>query len=71
MSGLFSTSTKKEEPVRMPVPDDPASKAAQERERRKVANRGGRASTILTSPESRTSTAGTTSYTNSLLGQAG
>lgn len=37
----------------MPDPDDPANRAARARRRAQVLGRGGRRSTILTTPESR------------------
>jgi hypothetical protein len=53
----------------MPVPDDAAAKAADMRQRQMIAARSGRASTMLSRQNS--SSAGTQSYGNSLLGQAG
>lgn len=55
-------------PVRMPVANDIADRNAAARERRNIGERSGRSSTIMTRPNG--ATAGTTAYTNSLLGQA-
>lgn len=68
MSELFGKKPEQPKPVRMPVEDDAESKAAQERQRRAIATRGGRSSTVLSRPSSG---AGTSAYSNSLLGQAG
>lgn len=69
MSGLFGKKPKEPEPVRMPVPEDAESRAAAERKRREVSERGGRASTVMT--RRKTGDAGTSAYGNSLLGQGG
>jgi hypothetical protein len=72
MSGLFGGKTPKPEPaVRMPVPDDKSSQMAAERQRRAIAGREGRTSTVLSRQRAAPSQAGTSSYGNSLLGQAG
>jgi len=67
MSALFGS--KKQEPQRvqrMPLPDDEQAKQAAARSRQSSLSRTGRASTILS--RRGTSEAGTTSYSNSLLG---
>ena len=69
MSGLFGKAPKPADPTPMPVPDDAAAKAADMRQRQMIAARSGRASTMLSRQNS--GSAGTTSYSNSLLGQAG
>lgn len=69
MSGLFGKKPKESEPVRMPVPKDEESRAAAERKRMQISERGGRASTVLT--RRRSGDAGTSAYGNSLLGQGG
>jgi hypothetical protein len=69
MSGLFGKAPKPADPTPMPVPDDAAAKAADMRQRQMIAARSGRASTMLSRQNS--SSAGTQSYGNSLLGQAG
>lgn len=69
MGFLFPKKPKPEDPVRMPVPDDTASLAAADRQKRAIATRSGRASTVLTRKTG--GEAGTTSYGNSLLGSAG
>lgn len=66
MANLFGSKPKAPEPVRMPVDNDAETKAAEERQRRAIATRGGRSSTILSRPSG-----GTSAYGNSLLGQAG
>lgn len=71
MSGLFGKTPKPEAPVRMPVPEDQASRMAAERQRRAIAGREGRAQTVLSRPTGGQSGPGTASYGNSLLGQAG
>lgn len=68
MSGLFGSKPKAPDPVRMPVADDAAAKAAAERQRLAMQTRGGRSSTILSR---QSGGAGTGAYGNSLLGQAG
>lgn len=67
MSGLFGKTPKAEDPARMPVMGDAASKAAEERKRREIASRGGRASTNLTKGSGGS---GTDAYKASLLGSA-
>lgn len=70
MSFLFGGKKQQPEPVaRMPVPEDADARMAAERQRRSIANRSGRSSTILS--RQRGAEAGTSSYGNSLLGQAG
>lgn len=69
MSGLFGKAPKPADPTPMPVPDDAAAKAADLRQRQQIAARSGRASTMLSRQSG--GGAGTTSYSNSLLGQAG
>lgn len=68
MSGLFGKTPKPADPVRMPVEGDTATKAAEERQRRAIAQRSGRSSTKLSQ---RSGEAGTSSYSNTLLGSAG
>jgi hypothetical protein len=68
MSFLFGKKQKQADPTPMPVPDDAQARAADLRQRQQIASRSGRASTMLSR---RTGDAGTTSYSNSLLGQAG
>lgn len=70
MSSLFGKAPKPEAPVRMPVPDDTAALAAADRQRKAIATRSGRASTVM-SRRSGNGEAGTSSYSNSLLGSAG
>lgn len=68
MAALFGKKPEKPQAVRMPVDNDASVKSAEERQRRAIAARGGRSSTILSRQGG---TAGTTAYKNSLLGQAG
>lgn len=68
MASLFGKKPEEPKPVRMPVDDDATVKAAEDRQRRAIASRGGRSSTILSRQGG---TAGTAAYKNSLLGQAG
>ena len=69
---LFGKAPKPTPPTPMPVPDDAAARAADLRERQKDASRTGRPATILTNRSQRGGAdAGTASYSNSLLGQAG
>lgn len=68
MGALFGDKPEKPKPVRMPVAGDVAERNAAARERRNIGERSGRSSTIMTRPTG--ATAGTTAYTNSLLGQA-
>ncbi|RWK39254.1 MAG: hypothetical protein EOR40_04385 [Mesorhizobium sp.] len=70
MGALFGSKPKVADPTPMPVPDDAAAKAADLRQRQMIASRSGRASTML-SRQSGGAPAGTQSYGNSLLGQAG
>ena len=70
MSGLFGKAPKVADATPMPVPDDAAAKAADLRQRQQIASRSGRASTML-SRRTGGGDAGTSSYGNSLLGQAG
>lgn len=69
MSFLFGKAPKPEPAQRMPVPDDKDARMAAERQRMKIAGRSGRQSTMLS--RGRTGEAGTSSYSNSLLGAAG
>lgn len=69
MGGLFGKTPKPEPAVRMPVPDDASALAAQDRQKRLIATRTGRASTVMS--RNRGGDAGTSSYGNSLLGSAG
>jgi hypothetical protein len=70
MGALFGgKAPKPEAPTPMPTPDDAAAKAADLRQRQQIAARSGRASTMLSRQNG--GNAGTTSYSNSLLGQAG
>lgn len=74
MGGLFGKAPKAADPVKMPVADDAATLAAQERQRQQVAARSGRASTVMSRRAGNGRTggdAGTSSYSNSLLGSAG
>lgn len=57
------------QPVRMPDPEDPDTREAEERQRRQIAARSGRASTVLSRGAG--GSPGTSAYRNSLLGQAG
>jgi hypothetical protein len=56
----------------MPDTEDPAVKEAQKRAAAAVQQRSGRTSTVLTTPTTRSTApnAGTTAYSNSLLGQS-
>ncbi len=69
MGALFGSKPKPPEVVRMPLPEDPEARMAAERKRREIASRGGRASTVMSRQSG--GDAGTSSYGNSLLGQAG
>ncbi|MBO0125211.1 hypothetical protein [Agrobacterium sp. OT33] len=73
MGGLFKSKAPEPTPV-TPLPDteDPAIKEAQRRNAAATQARSGRASTVLTSRQNRTSAGqpGTGAYGNSLLGQA-
>lgn len=71
MSGLFGKAPKPEAPVRMPVEDDAASAAAAQRQKQLIAARSGRASTVMSRRAPSGGEAGTSSYSNSLLGSAG
>ncbi|RUV59648.1 hypothetical protein EOA85_11165 [Mesorhizobium sp. M5C.F.Ca.IN.020.29.1.1] len=69
MGNLFGGSKPKPpEPVRMPVPDDTASLAAADRQKRQIAQRTGRASTIMSRNTRSPSEAGTQAYTSTSLG---
>ncbi|MBZ9807687.1 hypothetical protein [Mesorhizobium sp. ESP-6-2] len=70
MGFLFPKAPKPAEAARMPTPEDTSVVAAEDRQRRQIAQRSGRASTVLSRPSGGAS-AGTTSYGNSLLGSAG
>lgn len=69
MSALFGKKPEAPKVARMPVDDDAETQAAAERQRRAIATRGGRSSTILS--RNNAGSAGTTAFRNSLLGQAG
>lgn len=69
MGSLFGKKPKVAEPVRMPDPEDPETREAEDRRRRQIAARSGRSSTIMT--RDRDTGAGTAAFKNSLLGQAG
>lgn len=69
MGALFGKKPTPEPAVRMPVPDDAAALAAQQRQKQQIAQRTGRASTVMTRRTG--GDAGTSSYGNSLLGSAG
>lgn len=68
MSFLFNK-PKPEPAVRMPVPDDASAQAAAARQKQAIASRTGRASTVLSRRTG--GDAGTSSYSNTLLGSAG
>lgn len=71
MGGLFGS--KKPQPVaRMPDEQDPAVLEARRRSASEQQARSGRTSTVMTTARQRQTPgqAGTTAYTNSLLGQA-
>lgn len=69
MGNLFAAKKPKpEDPVRMPVPDDTASLAAADRQKRAIAARTGRASTIMSRNTRSASEAGTQAYTSTSLG---
>lgn len=70
MGFLFPTQPKAAEPTRMPTTNDATVRAAQARQRRNIFDRSGRSSTVLTK-DSAGGSPGTSSYQNSLLGQAG
>lgn len=68
MGALFGKKPQQPQVARMPVENDEDAQAAADRQRRAIATRTGRSSTIL----SRGGTdGGTAAYRNSLLGQAG
>jgi hypothetical protein len=67
MGKLFGGAPKPRPPARMPDPEDPAIKAAEDRTRRQAMSRSGRNSTILASGGG---SGGSTAYKNSLLGQS-
>jgi hypothetical protein len=73
--GSTTTTTTPTPETRMPDEEDPSIKEARRKAAVDAQARSGRAATVLTSAASRASRAssgaGTTSYTNSLLGQAG
>lgn len=69
MAAIFGKKPKAPDPVRMPVDDDASVMAAEDRQRRAIASRGGRSSTVLSRQNA--GGAGTAAYKNSLLGQAG
>lgn len=73
MGQLFGGATPKPTPVQpMPDTEDPAIKDAQKRAAALAQQRSGRTSTVLTTPTTRApvaGNAGTTAYSNSLLGQ--
>lgn len=71
MGFLFSKAPKPADPTPMPVPDDAAAQAAKARQQQQIASRSGRASTVLSRPANGGREAGTSSYSNSLLGSAG
>ncbi|MBZ9873089.1 hypothetical protein LB542_19770 [Mesorhizobium sp. BR1-1-9] len=71
MSFLFGKKPTVEAPTPMPVPDDASAKAADLRQRQQIAARSGRSSTMLSRRQTTGGDAGTSSYGNSLLGQAG
>lgn len=72
MGSLFKPKTPAPTPVtRMPDAEDPAVKEAEERKRRAAMTRGGRTSTIMTARDREGGSPGTSTYRNSLLGQAG
>lgn len=73
MGGLFSSKAPKPAPAAvMPDEEDPAVKQRRRMAAAEAQSRSGRTSTILSTRNARgqASTPGTTSYTNSLLGQA-
>lgn len=67
MGALFGKKPQQPQVARMPVENDEDAQAAADRQRRAIATRSGRSSTIL----SRGTEGGTAAYRNSLLGQAG
>jgi hypothetical protein len=69
MSGLFGSKPRSPDPVRMPTQEDAVSRDAAARQRAAIGASSGRTSTIMTRPSG--AEAGTRSYGNSLLGQAG
>jgi hypothetical protein len=69
MSFLFGKKPQPSPTVRMPVQGDAASRGAAQRQRSSISERTGRTSTFL--GQRQTGEAGTESYKNSLLGQAG
>lgn len=71
MSGLFGKTPKAADPVRMPVEDDASAIAEQQRQKQAIAARSGRASTVMSRRAPSGGEAGTSSYSNSLLGSAG
>lgn len=71
MSFLFGGGNNASTPTRMPTTNDAAARAAQTRQRRGILGRSGRSSTVMTQPGAASAGAGTVSYANSVLGQAG
>ena len=70
MGGLFSK-PKVTPAARMPDPNDPAIKEAEERARRAALSRSGRASTVLTPiGDNGGGTGGREAFKNTLLGQS-
>lgn len=68
ISRMFGGGMEKPKPVAMPDPEGQAAREEAERRRREIANRGGRASTVMSRGGGE---GGTGAYRNSLLGQAG
>ena len=66
MGGLFKRPEPKP-PARMPDPNDPSVRAAEDRTRREAMSRSGRSSTILANSGG---SGGSQAYSNSLLGQS-
>lgn len=70
MGNLFGSKPKVTPPARMPVDEtDPAVRAAQDAERRRIMARSGRESTNLTKGQARGS-GGNEAYRNTVLGQS-
>lgn len=68
MSFLFGKTPKPTPVAKMPDPEDPGTKNAEDRKRREIAARSGRRSTVLS--QSAGSGAGTTPYKSTMLGSA-
>lgn len=68
MGDIFSR-PKVTPPARMPDVNDPAIKAAEERQRQAILSRSGRSSTILT-PRSNSGSGGSQAYGNTVLGDS-